>query len=221
MLLEEKINNLKKEIINYANLVETMIEKSIRGLMKKDKVLLNEVIEKDEHQANTLEIELDEVCTNLIAQYQPAAKDLRTILMALMINNDLERLGDHAVNIAKSSLFLIERSQVKPLIDIPKMAEEAIAMLKDGINSFIHEDTKLAKKVCERDNTVDALRDQILRELITYMTSDLTTIERSIHLIRISSNLERIADLSTNICEDVIFMVEGRIIKHHKEETQS
>jgi phosphate transport system protein len=196
-----------------------MIEKSIRGLIIKDKVLLNEVVEKDEHRANTLEIELGGVCTNLIAQYQPAAKDLRTILMALMINNDLERLGDHAVNIAKSSLFLIEIPQVKPLIDIPRMAEEAIAMLKDSIDSFIHEDAKLVKNVCERDNIVDTLRDQILRELITYMTSDPTTIERSLHLIRISSNLERIADLSTNICEDVIFMVEGKIIKHHKEET--
>jgi len=133
------------------------------------------------------------------------------------MNNDLERMGDHAVNIAESSLFLIERPPVKPLIDIPNMAKVTMEMLRNSINSFINENAKLAKTVCERDYIVDGLRDQILRELITFMSSDPSTIERSIHLMRISSNLERIADLSTNICEDVIFMVEGRVIKHHKE----
>jgi phosphate transport system protein len=221
MLLQEKIDELKKEIIEYGNLVESMIEKSIKGLTKKDKGLLKDVVETDEPKANNLEIELDEKCTNLIAQHQPAAKDLRSILMALKINNDLERLGDHAVNIAESSLFLIGQPQVKPLIDIPKMAEDAIAMLKDSINSFINEDAKLAKEVCQRDNTVDTLRGQIFRELSTYMIKDSTTIERALHLIRISGNLERIADLSTNIAEDVIFMVEGRVIKHHKDEPQA
>jgi len=219
-MLEEKITSLKKELIEYATLVESMIEKSIRGLLKKKKDLLLEVMENDEPKANQREIELDEMCTNMIAQFQPAAKDLRTILMVLKINNDLERLGDHAVNIVQSSLFLIEKPQVKPLIDTPRMAECAIKMLKDSISSFINEDVKLANDVCERDRVVDGLRDQILRELITFMSSDPTTIERSIHLIRISRNLERIADLSTNICEDVIFMVEGKVIKHHKGEPQ-
>jgi len=214
MLEEEKITNLKREIIEYGTLVEDMIDKSIKGLLKKEKESLIEVIESDEPKANDLEIKLDAMCTTMIAQYQPKAKSLRTILMILKINNDLERMGDLAVNITESSLFLIESPQVKPLMDIPRMAEETIKMLKDSIDSFVMGDAKLARSVCERDNIVDNLRDQILRELITYMSADPSTIERSLHLIRISNNLERIADLSTNIGEDVIFMVKGKVIKH-------
>ena len=214
MLLEERITTLKKSLIEYAALVEEMIEKSINGLLHRDAGLLSEVIEKDEHAANKRELELDEACTTLIARHQPAAGDLRKILMILKINNDLERLGDHAVNIAQSGQFLIERPPVKPLIDIPLMARIAVGMLKDSVNSFIKEDPSLAVSVCERDNKVDDLRDQVLRELITYMSSDSGTITRAIQLIVISRNLERVADLSTNIAEDVIFMVEGRVIKH-------
>ena len=131
------------------------------------------------------------------------------------MNNDLERIADHAVNISQSALCFIEQPLVKPLIDIPRMADTVIEMLNDGVNAFVHEDSNLARGVCARDNVVDALRDQILRELVTYMISDPSTIERSLHLIRIPKNLERIADLSTNICEDVIFLVEGEVIKHH------
>jgi phosphate transport system protein len=173
------------------------------------------VIEKDEPQANDCEIKIEELSIALIAKYEPKAKDLRTILMALKINNDLERAADHAVNISESGIFLIDRPPVKPLLDIPRMAEEAIKMLKDSISSFINEDSALAQQVCERDNIVDGLEHQILRELITFMVSDASTIERSMHLVTISRNLERIADLSTNISEDVIFMVEGKNIKHH------
>jgi len=217
-MLEEKLTELKKSLIEYANLVEHMIKESIEGLLQKEKYMLQDVIENEEPKANAMEMHLDELCTSMIARYEPRAKDLRTVLMVLKMNNDLERIGDHAVNIAESSLFLIERPQVKPLIDIPNMAKIVMQMLKNSINSFVNEDAKLAKSVCERDDIVDGLRDQILRELITFMTSDPSTIERSLHLIRISSNLERIADLSTNICEDVIFMVAGRVIKHHAEE---
>ena len=130
------------------------------------------------------------------------------------MNNDLERMGDEAVNISESALFLIDRPEVKPLIDIPRMAEEAKQMLRDSLKALVDEDTLLAKSVCERDDIVDGLRDQIFRELITLMASDSSVIERSIRLIRISQSLERIADLSTNICEDVIYMVEGKMIKH-------
>lgn len=215
---EERINELKQRLMEFATLIENMIVKSTDGLLKKKRDLLLEVMEKDEPKANDFEIEIDEICTNLIAQFAPKAVDLRTILMVMQMNNDLERMGDLAVNICQSSVFLIERPLVKPLIDIPRMAQETISILKDSIDSFIKEDATLAKNVCERDDVVDNLRDQILRELITFMTSDPTTVERSIHLMRISNNLERIADLSTNVCEDVIFMVNGRVIKHHKDE---
>lgn len=213
-MLAEKLNKLKEKIVEQGNLVESMIEKSIRGLLTRDKALLIDVLQVDEPRANEMEIEIDEMCVNLIARFHPEAKDLRTIIMILKMNNDLERIGDMAVNISESALFLIERPQVKPLIDLPKMAEETIQMLKDSIDSFIKGDSNLAKNVCERDDIVDAYRDQILRELITYMISDPTTIERAIHIERISRNLERIADLATNIGEDVVYIVEGKVIKH-------
>jgi phosphate transport system protein len=217
-MLEEKMVALRKELIDYATHVEGMIDKSITGLMRKDSSTLTEVIEKDEPKANEAEIAIDELCTTMIAQYEPRAKDLRTILMAMKMNNDLERVGDHAVNIAECSLFLIERPSLKPLLDIPRMAEESVGMLKDAIEAFIKEDALLAAMVCERDSIVDNLGQQILRELITFMGADPATIKRSMRLLNIARNLERIGDLSTNISEDVIFMVEGRVIKHHKDQ---
>jgi phosphate transport system protein len=215
-MLEERIQEIKKKLVEYATLIETMIDKSINGLLKKEAEVLESIIGVDEPKSNNMEIEFEELCISTIAKYAPKAQDLRTILMALKMNNDFERMGDHAVNIAESALFLIARPPVKPLIDIPRMAEETIKMVKSSINAFINGDTVLAKEICEMDDIIDGLRNQILRELITFMSTDPGTIERSFHLIRISQNLERIADLSTNICEDVIFMVEGRVIKHHK-----
>jgi phosphate transport system protein len=217
-MLEEKIIALRRELIEYATHVEGMIEESVQGLLHRDSNKLTQIIERYEPQANDCEITIEELSISLIAKYEPKAKDLRTILMVLKINNDLERAADHAVNISESGLFLINRPPVKPLLDIPRMAEEARNMLKDSIDAFIKEDPVLAQQVCERDAIVDGLERQILRELVTFMVSDASTIERAIHLNAISRNLERIADLSTNISEDVIFMVEGRNIKHHIQE---
>lgn len=217
-MIEEKLNLLKEKVLEMAVLVESMIEKSIKGLLEKDKNILLQVIEKDEKRVNDMEIEIDDMGMKFIALYHPEAEYLRTSLMILQINNDLERMGDEAVNICESSLFLIERPPVKPLIDIPRMAEITINMLKDSITSFVEKNPELAKEICARDDTVDSLRDQIHRELITYMMQDPSTIERSLHLLRIARSLERIADLSTNLCEDVIFMTKGKVIKHHKEE---
>jgi phosphate transport system protein len=213
-MLDERLDEVKGKLLKSASLVERMIEKSVRGLTRRDEGLLLEVIEQDEPGENELEVEIDEACIQLIARYQPQARDLRTIMMISRMNNDLERMGDEAVNISEGALFLIKRPEVKPLIDIPKMAKEARKMVRDSLKSFMEEDTQLAKGVCQRDDIVDGLRDQILRELITFMASDPTTIERSNHLIRVSRSLERIADLSTNICEDVIYMVEGKTIRH-------
>jgi phosphate transport system protein len=213
-MLDERLDEVKGKLLKSASLVERMIEKSVRGLTRRDEGLLLEVIEQDEPGENELEVEIDEACIQLIARYQPQARDLRTIMMISRMNNDLERMGDEAVNISEGALFLIKRPEVKPLIDIPKMAKEARKMVRDSLKSFMEEDTQLAKGVCQRDDIVDGLRDQILRELITFMASDPTAIERSNHLIRISRSLERIADLSTNICEDVIYMVEGKTIRH-------
>ncbi len=217
-MIEEKITELKAIIVEYSTLVLGMVEKSIKGLVEKNSQVLTSVIEKDEPKANNFEIELDEICTTLIVKFQPKAKDLRTILMILKMSNDLERIADHTVNISESAQFLIEEPLVKPLIDIPRMSEEVMQMFNDSVNALIHEDSTLAKSVCMKDEIVDGLREQIIRELITYMISDPYTIERSLHLMRVSKNLERIADLSTNICEDVIFLADGQVIKHHHEE---
>jgi phosphate transport system protein len=194
-MLKASLDELKRKLTESASLVESMIDKSITGLIQKDEKLLLEVIEQDEPRENDLEIDIDEACIHVVACYQPQAKGLRTIMMVLKMNNDFERMADEAVNICESALFLIKR---------------------DSLASFMKEDTTLARSVCERDDLVDGLRDQILRELTTFMASDPETIERSIHLIRISRSLERIADLSTNICEDVIYMAEGKTIKHQR-----
>jgi phosphate transport system protein len=220
MLEETKLMNLKKELTTYATLVESMVEQSINGLMLKNPDQLSDVIGLDEPRANNFEIEIDEKCVSIIAQHQPTGKALRTILMALHINSTLERIGDHAVTISESGLFLIERPPVKPLIDIPRMGDVVESMISDSITSFVNEDAELAQSVCERDSIVDGLRTQITRELITFMTSDPATIERALQLMKIASNLERIADLTTNICEDVIYMVKGQVIKHHKDDSK-
>jgi phosphate transport system protein len=217
-MLEVRIKELKKELVEYATLVEDMIAKSMKGLLERDETPLLEVIHELEPATNDFEIKLDELCTGAIAQYQPKARDLRTVLMVFKMNSDLERMGDHVANIADSGLFLLSHAPVKPLIDIPRMAEETIKSLNDSITAFLDEDAALAEAVCERDYIIDALQTQIFRELVTFMTADPATIERALYLIRVANNLERIADLATNICEDVIFMVEGRVIKHHMEE---
>jgi phosphate transport system protein len=213
-MLEERIRLLKRELIEYATLCESMVEKVIKGLLEKEKDYLLEVIEKDEPKTDRYDLNLDEKCIQLLAQFQPMAIDLRTILMMLEINRDLERIGDLSVDMSKSVLFLIEKPLVKPYIDIPRMSEIVQGMIKGSVEAFIENDSQLAREVFQRDKIVNGLRDQIIRELITFMSSDPATIERSFHLISLALDLERIGDHATNICEDVVFMVEGEVIKH-------
>jgi len=217
-MLEQKITELKEKLFIMASLVESMLEKSVNSLVNKDEELAREVINKDEAKANDLEIEIEDSGIKLIALYQPEASFLRVVIAMIKINNDLERIGDHAVNIAERALFLIPRPLVKPLIDLPRMGKTTREMLKGSLDSFARKDVNLAISVCKEDEEVDSLRDQIVRELITYMISDPSTIERSIQLISIARNLERVADLATNIAEDVVFTVKGEVIKHHREE---
>ncbi len=217
-MFDEKILDLKREIIEYASLVENMIEKSIKGLIMKEKEILSEVIKIDEDKANKYEIEIDEKCVNIIAQYEPKAKDLRMVLMILKMNNDLERIGDHAVNISQSSLYLLEHPFVKVDIDISQIAEVSKKMLKDSIIAFITEDVSLARTVCKNDSVIDNLKYELSKKLIDFMSSDPKTIKNALNIMRIVNNLERIADLATNICEEVIFIFEGKVIKHHLEE---
>ncbi|MCX5777971.1 MAG: phosphate signaling complex protein PhoU [Elusimicrobia bacterium] len=219
-MLDDKLVGLKKELIDFAAVVESMVEKCLKGLMGNNPGMYELVIATDEPRANAYEIAIDEICTNLLAQYQPRAKNLRLVLMIYRMSNDLERMADHAVNIAESARYLSDRSPVKPLVDLPHMGELTVRMLSDSINAFVNEDAALARSVCARDNEVDDLKRHILSELTTIMKMDPTTVERALQIIRITGNLERIADLSTNICEEVLFLAEGRVIKHHMDEHQ-
>lgn len=215
-MLEDKIRDLKEKLFAQAGLVERMVAKSIEALLEKREDLIEEVIETDEPKANEAEIDIEDFSLTLLARYQPEASNLRTITATIKINNDLERIGDHAVNIAERVKDLISQPQVKPLIDLPRMAERVRGMLKESLDSFSRGDDALAVEVCERDDEVDALLDQITRELLTYMMSNPATIERALKLILIARSLERIADLATNIAEETIFMAKGKVIKHHK-----
>lgn len=214
-MLKSKLIELKERILYEASLVEKMLELSIDGLLNNNIEKLDKALDY-ECLINDNELEIEEKCISMIALYQPEAKDLRIITMILKMNNDLERMGDMAVNIIYSAKFLIERPALKPLLAVPNMAKETSKMLKDALLSFTNEDSELAKKVCIFDDVIDAYKDQITRELITYMVADVKNIERALQLMRISQNLERIADLCTNIAEDTIFIKEGKVIKHNK-----
>jgi len=215
-MLKNKLIELRESILHEASLVEKMIEISIQGLLENNKQKLDDAMEYEEI-INNLEMDIEEKCIMLIALYQPEAKDLRTIITILKMNSDLERMGDMAVNIIGSSYFIIERPPLKKLIDLPNMAKETIKMLKNALQSFTNEDVPLAREVCKFDDVIDAYKDQITRELITYMIADTQNIERAIQLTRITQNLERIADLCTNIAEDTVFMTQGKVIKHNIE----
>ncbi|MDD3051209.1 MAG: phosphate signaling complex protein PhoU [Candidatus Cloacimonetes bacterium] len=214
-MLSGSIENLKKDVISYSFHTQSMIELSVKGLVERNEKLLNEVINEKEPIANKKELEIEETCITIIARYDPKAVDLRTVLMAMKINNDLERIADHAVNICEGSLTLINKPELKPLIDIPRMAEKATEMLNSAITAFIDENVDLADSVLNEDDVLDKYHYQLTRELLTYMIQDPSAIERSFLLMKISHDLERIGDLSTNICEDIIYMVDAKVIKHN------
>ena len=210
---DEELNTLKEELLRMASLTEESIVLAVKSLKDRKEELAREVLKKEEN-INLLDIEIDELCMKLLALRQPMATDLRFITSAMKIASDLERIGDQSVNIAERSLELINFPLLKPLIDIPRMANLAQNMVKDVINAFINRDDKLARSVCQRDDEVDSLNDQIFRELLTYMMQDPSTIRRAVDLILVGRHLERIADHATNIAQEVIHLIEGEIIRH-------
>ena len=213
-ILEQKLNELKERLMAMAGIVEDMLANSMKALVNRDEALARQVISDDEDRVNRMEIEIEDAAIGIMALHQPEASNLRNLTMIIKINNDLERIGDHAENIAEAALYLIPRPPVKPLVDLPRMAAHALAMLKDSLDAFTRADAELARGVCGRDSMVDSLKDQVNRELVTHMTSDATTIDRALKLMMISLNLERVADLATNIAEDVVYIVTGEVIKH-------
>jgi phosphate transport system protein len=211
---QKELEGLKESLLKMATLVEEAIHHAVQSLVKRDSELAQRTFQGEE-QINALEIAIEDMCLKLLALRQPLAVDLRFITSAMKIITDLERMGDQAVNIAERSISLNQEPQLKPYIDIPRMAEVAQSMVKDVLDAFVNRDSKLARSVCVRDDLVDGLNDQVFRELLTYMISDPKTITRAAHLMIVCRCLERIADHATNIAEDVIFMVDAIVIKHH------
>lgn len=210
---EQELNALRKNLIRMASIVEVSIANAVKSLIERNSELAKDVVQHDE-KVDALELELDKQCVDLLALRQPLAIDLRFITSAIKITNNLERMGDLAVNIAERVIPLNQEPQLKPLIDIPRMATITQTMVKDSIDAFVNRDTGLARSVCERDSTVDALNDQIFRELLTYMIQDPANITRAVHLMLISRHLERISDHSTNIAEEVVYIVKAKVVKH-------
>jgi len=211
---QQELNRLKESLLQMAGLAERAISNAVEALVKRDTSLAEKTIAEDE-KINQMELRVDDMCLKLLALHQPMAADLRFITSAMRINTELERIGDQATNIAERVISLNQEPQLKPYIDIPRMAEISQSMVKDVLDAFVNGDAQLARSVCERDDQVDGLNDQVFRELLTYMMSDSKTITRSVHLIIVSRCLERIADHATNIAEGVIFMVKALVIKHH------
>ena len=211
---QKELEELKGNLLKMAALVEESIRDAVRSLVKRDSELAQQTFAKED-RINSLEIVIDDMCLRLLALRQPMAVDLRFITAAMKIITDLERMGDQAVNIAERAISLNQEPQLKPYIDIPRMAEITQSMVKDVLDAFVTKDSKLARSVCERDDLVDGLNDQVFRELLTYMMSDPKTTPRAVHLMIVCRCLERIADHATNIAEDVIFMVDALVIKHH------
>lgn len=216
---EEELQQLKEKLLRMSSLVEESISLSIKSLVERDSALAQKVLNQDD-MIDEIEIEVDDLCLKLLALQQPQARDLRFIAGSMKIVNDLERMGDLAVNIAHRSLDLLKAPLLKPLIDIPRMAKSAQGMVRDSLNAFVNDDVQLAREVCLRDDEVDQLNVQIFRELLTYMLQDPASVQRAVDLILVAKNLERIADHSTNIAEDVIYIVEARVVKHHMEQNQ-
>ncbi len=217
---QEELDELKARLLEMGGLAEERVTAAVRALVDRDPMLVERVLAGDQ-PLNQLHIEIDGWSFRLLALHQPMAVDLRAVVAAVKINTDLERVGDLAVNIAEAARRYLRHAPVKPLIDIPRMATIAEAMLRDALDAYVRRDTALAQSVLDRDDELDALKTQVFRELLTYMLQDQHTIEPALDLILISRHLERIGDHATNVAEDVIFMVSARDVRHQQVEPRT
>jgi len=213
----EELSHLKQRLLAVSSEAEDAVGHAVDSLLRRDAVEAQAVIRGD-HAIDVLESSIEEQGFQLIALHQPMAKDLRLIFSAIRIVNDLERVGDHAVNIAQSAERLMEYPHIVPEPEIVEMARLARQMLADSLSAFVRGDSPLAREVCRRDDAVDALNDSVYRILLTHMMEDHRLIGAGMELLLVSRNLERVADLATNVAEDVVFLVEGKTIKHHAED---
>jgi phosphate transport system protein len=213
----EDLEQLKQRLFDMSARAESLVELAVDALLKRDPAKAETVIAVD-REVDSLEVEIEQLAVSLLALQQPMARDLRFIISAIKISSDLERVGDHAVNIAQSALRLVEmKSDITPDPEIEDMARRARAMLADALDAFVRADGKLGRDVCRRDDQVDALHDSLFRILLTHMLEDPSTISAALELFLVSRNLERVADLATNIGEDAVYLAEGKSIKHHRE----
>jgi phosphate transport system protein len=210
---DEELKTLKEKILRMGAMVEEQVAHAIKALVERDSDLARRVIEND-HRVNALDVEVDEDCLRLIALHQPMAGDLRFLTTAMKISTELERMSDLAENISERAIELNEEPQLKPYIDIPRMAEHAQRMVKESLDAFVNRNSELARKVCRDDDFIDDLNHQIFRELLSFMIEDPQTTTRAIRISFISKYLERISDHATNIAELVVYLVEGKIIRH-------
>lgn len=210
---DQELLDLKEKILRMGSLVEEQVQGALRALIERDSDLARKIIAND-RQVNTLDVDVDEDCLRLLALQQPAARDLRFITTAMKISTDLERISDLAENICERALELNEEPQLKPYNDIPRMANWSLRMVKEALEAFVNHDATLARKVCADDDFVDDLTHQLFRELLSFMLENPQTITRAIRMTFISKYLERIADHATNVAELVVYMVEGKIIRH-------
>jgi phosphate transport system protein len=214
--LDEKIQNLLERLLLMGRLSESMIQIALRILVERNESLGEELVRK-EHEVNALQIEIDDTAVKLTALQQPVGGDVRFLFMASRIATELERIADQAVNIKENAHHVLKASPLKPMVDLPVMGEIAETMVRDSLQALIDKDCALAGHVLEEETKVDSYRDQIFRVLLTYMMADPGTIERALALILISRNLERVGDHATNIAEEVIYLVEGREVRHRHE----
>lgn len=210
---DEELTHLKEQILRMGGLVEQQVQGAIQALVERDSALARRIIEND-RQVNTLDVEVDENCIRLLALHQPAARDLRFLTTAMKISTELERISDLAENICERAIELNEEPRLKPYIDIPRMANWGLKMVKESLDAFVNRDAALARKVCADDDFVDQLTQQLFRELLSFMMENPQTISRAIRLTFIAKYIERIADHATNVAELVVYMVEGKIIRH-------
>jgi phosphate transport system protein len=210
---EIELNGLKERVLWMGSLAERAVHQAIHSVLDSDASLAEAVLE-EEPAINELQMEIDDRVMQLLALHQLMAADLRFVLAISRINNDLERIGDQAVNIAQSSQRILRHPRVKPYVDLPRMSELAEGMVRDSLNAVVRRDLTLARSVLVRDDQVDNLRDQIFRELLSYMMGDSAVVFQAFELILVAKNLERVADHATNIAEDVIYMVEGHDVRH-------
>jgi phosphate transport system protein len=213
---DQELAQLKETLLRMSALTEKSVAHALKALVQRDNTLARKVDAEDE-QLDRLEIEIDERCVQLIALRQPKARDLRFITMAMKISSELERIGDQAVNIAHRAEELNKEPLLKPLVDIPRMAEHAQGMIHDGLDAFVYGKPDVAREVIRRDEKVDLLNKQLHRELTSFMIEDPHTITRCLNLMSVAHNLERVADHATNIAEDIVYLYEGRDIRHQNE----